>query len=173
MIQIEAETVESQQSNSKSTIFGWIRFILILAVLFFIFRFAVSITVINGESMEPTFEDNQMIMTNNLFYSPDKGDIILYRDDNGYNVIKRVIATQNDKVEIIDGITKVNDEPVQEEYKTGDSADMPPVVVQEGTYFVMGDNRTPGASLDSRSDAVGTIKKKDIIGKYLFKIYPF
>lgn len=123
--------------------------------------------------MSPTFDDNHIIMTNNLFFTPEKGDIILYRDQNGFDVIKRIIGMPHDQVEIKDGVTKVNGEELQESYKTGVSQDISPVTVEENSYFVMGDNRTPGASLDSRSSKVGTIAKEDIKGKYLFKIYPF
>lgn len=172
MIGIEAENYE-HKSEQKNSIIGWIKFILILIGLFLIFRFAIGITVINGQSMSPTFSNNNVIMTTNLFYTPEKGDIILYRDKNGFDVIKRVIATENDHVEIKDGVTKVNGEPLQEEYKTGVSQDMSKVVVDKNSYFVLGDNRAPGESLDSRSESVGTIEKVDIKGRYLFKLYPF
>ena len=62
---------------------------------------------------------------------------------------------------------------IQEEYKTGVSQDMSKVVVDENSYFVLGDNRSPGESLDSRNESVGTIAKADIKGRYLFKLYPF
>jgi len=172
VIGIEAESYE-HKSEQRNSIIGWIKFILILIGLFLIFRFAIGITVINGQSMSPTFSNNNVIMTTNLFYTPEKGDIILYRDENGFNVIKRVIAAENDHVEIKDGVTKVNGEPLQEDYKTGVSQDMSKVVVDKNSYFVLGDNRTPGESLDSRSESVGTIAKVDIKGKYLFKLYPF
>lgn len=171
MIGIEDE--KSTQKEQRNSIISWIKFILILVGIFLIFRFVIGITVINGQSMSPTFSNNNVIMTTNLFYSPEKGDIILYRDENGFDVIKRVIATENDHVEIKDGVTKVNGEPLQEEYKTGVSQDMSKVVVDENSYFVLGDNRSPGESLDSRNESVGTIAKADIKGRYLFKLYPF
>lgn len=171
MIGIEDE--KSTQKEQSNSIISWIKFILILVGIFLIFRFVIGITVINGQSMSPTFSNNNVIMTTNLFYSPEKGDIILYRDENGFDVIKRVIATENDHVEIKDGVTKVNGEPLQEEYKTGVSQDMSKVVVDENSYFVLGDNRSPGESLDSRNESVGTIAKADIKGRYLFKLYPF
>ncbi|MBU5467811.1 signal peptidase I [Virgibacillus sp. MSJ-26] len=171
MIGIEDE--KSTQKEQRNSIISWIKFILILVGIFLIFRFVIGITVINGQSMSPTFSNNNVIMTTNLFYSPEKGDIILYRDENGFDVIKRVIATENDHVEIKDGVTKVNGKPLQEEYKTGVSQDMSKVVVDENSYFVLGDNRSPGESLDSRNESVGTIAKADIKGRYLFKLYPF
>jgi len=170
---IGIEDEKSTQKEQRNSIISWIKFILILVGIFLIFRFVIGITVINGQSMSPTFSNNNVIMTTNLFYSPEKGDIILYRDENGFDVIKRVIATENDHVEIKDGVTKVNGEPLQEEYKTGVSQDMSKVVVDENSYFVLGDNRSPGESLDSRNESVGTIAKADIKGRYLFKLYPF
>ena len=41
----------------------------------------------------------------------------------------------------------------------------------EGRLFVMGDNR--GVSLDSRSEAVGTIDMDAIVGKVVIRLYPF
>src|SRR5690625_5346438 len=115
--------------------------------------------------MSPTFSNNNVIMTTNLFYTPEKGDIILYRDENGFNVIKRVIAAENDHVEIKDGVTKVNGEPLQEDYKTGVSQDMSKVVVDKNSYFVLGYNRTHGVSLDSSREYDRMIDILDIIYK--------
>ncbi|HLR52104.1 MAG TPA: signal peptidase I [Candidatus Avamphibacillus sp.] len=156
-----------------NSIISWIGFVLILVTLFLVFRYVITITIISGESMSPTLHDNDIILTNNLFFTPEKNDIILYRDSNGFDVIKRIIAMPNDEVEIKDGVVIVNGEPIEENYTNGESSDMPQITVAENTYFVMGDNRTPGASLDSRNSDIGPIDKEKVKGKLLVRLYPF
>jgi|SRR5690625_286535 len=156
-----------------NSVISWLVFALILVTLFLVFRYVITITIISGKSMSPTLHDSDVILTNNLFFTPEKNDIILYRDANGFDVIKRIIAMPNDEVEIKDGIVIVNGEPLEEDYINGESNDMPQVTVAEDTYFVMGDNRTPGASLDSRNSDIGPIAKEKVKGKLLVRLYPF
>ena len=151
---------------------SWIRFILILIVLVFIFRYVINMTIVSGKSMSPTLHDNDIILTNNMFYELERNDIIVFRDQNGFNVIKRIIALPRDKVEIIDGAVYINSEKINENYTTGTSNDLAEITVDDNSYFVMGDNRSPGASLDSRDQEVGTIPEEDVTGKMLIRLYP-
>ena len=45
-----------------------------------------------------------------------------------------------------------------------------PLVVEEGCVFVLGDNRI--RSKDSRSDEIGLIDKREILGKAIFLLLP-
>ena len=76
-------------------------------------------------------------------------------------------------MEIKEGDVYINGELLQEEYvaEQGLSGEMEAVTVPEGRLFVMGDNR--GVSLDSRSEAVGTIDMDAIVGKVVIRLYPF
>jgi signal peptidase I len=51
---------------------------------------------------------------------------------------------------------------------SGDSLD---VVVPEGNIFVLGDNRTPNGSSDSRE--WGMLPSEDIVGNVVLRLYPF
>jgi len=128
---------------------------------------------ISGNSMAPTIQNNDVIATSNLFYTLERNDIILFRDKNGFDVIKRIIAVPGDTVEIIGGAVLVNSEVVNEEFATGIPNDMALTTVVEDSYFVMGDNRTPGESLDARCSEVGLIPKERIKGEVFISLYSF
>src|SRR5690625_1340738 len=132
-----------------NSVISWLVFALILVTLFLVFRYVITITIISGKSMSPTLHDSDVILTNNLFFTPEKNDIILYRDANGFDVIKRIIAIPNDEEEIKDGIVIVNGEALEEDYINGESNDMPQLTVTKDTFVQLGDNRTPESIVDS------------------------
>ncbi len=170
---IENLKLEAPEKQRQNSILGWIRFSIMIALLFFIFRYAIGIEIISGYSMNPTIENRSILFTNKIFYTPGKGDIIVIQESHGYSIIKRIIGMPNDKVLINNGIIYVNDEPLKEKYTHGKSVDMSEVMVPEGEVFVIGDNRTPGESLDSRDPNVRTFSMKSIIGQAEFSIFPF
>ena len=65
-----------------------------------------------------------------------------------------MIGLPNDHVRIKDGIVYINQQVLDEPYIIGQSMDIDEVVVGTDSYFIMGDNRTPGESLDSRGRAL-------------------
>ena len=91
----------------------------------------------------------------------------------GADYIKRVIAVEGDTIDIRNGYVYVNDNMIDEPYVLQDGVTRQistamPYTVEEGMYFVMGDNR--GASRDSRT--IGTIDEDQIIGKASYRIWP-
>lgn len=91
----------------------------------------------------------------------------------GADYIKRIIAVEGDTVDIRDGYVYVNDVKLDEPYvlKEGVTRQIVtamPYTVEEGKYFVMGDNR--GASRDSRT--IGTIEEEQVLGKASYRIWP-
>ena len=169
---VEGKSVENEEQKKASWV-SWMVFLLTLVIIFIIFRFVIGIITISGNSMNPTLEDGDLLLTSNIFYTVDRNDIIVYHDENGFNVIKRVIGLPGDKIAIQDGIVSVNGKIVTEPYTIGLSNEMEEIIVPKESYFVIGDNRTPGESLDSRNDRVGSIDEKNINGKVMLSIFPF
>lgn len=129
--------------------------------------------------MTNTLQNNDLLLINRVVYkfqAPEYKDIVVLNTNvnNGEIFIKRVIGVSGDTVKIKDNKVYVNGTELDEKYirePMVNNTDME-VVVPEGKIFVMGDNRNN--SIDSRSLMVGMIDyKKDVIGKIMFRIFPF
>lgn len=153
-----------------------IAFLIIIVLVVFVFR---AVTV-DGDSMEPNFHDQDKIITTNIFYTPQKGDVVVVDKNNvlGKPIIKRVIAVAGDtvKYEYATGFVYVNGEKITEDYILADNSINPytsdiEMTVKDGYIFVMGDNRHN--SNDSRNSEIGQINVKNILGKAVLRIYPF
>ena len=137
--------------------------------------------VVVGDSMYDTLVsgDRLLVLSNLVYRQPKQGDIIVASKDsfrNGECIIKRVIATEGQEVDIdfITGTVYVDGQVLQEDYiysATLRAEGMEfPLVVDEGCVFVMGDNRMD--SMDSRDPEIGLIDEREILGKAFFLILP-
>ncbi len=128
---------------------------------------------VSGTSMEPTLEDQDIVILLNRS-GFETGDLIGFYYQNKL-LLKRVIAGPGDRVDIDeDGNVYVNDELLEEPYVTnqslGETDRNYPVQVPDDRYFVMGDNRA--TSIDSRSTSIGYIETDQIVGKVMLRIWP-
>lgn len=138
-------------------------------------------SVVEGKSMFPTLENGDHLIISDLFYTPKHGDIIVFEDYSTTlkkAVIKRIVGLPGDVVEIkAEGssyVVYVNGESVEEYQRKGESYDDYHTgrwEVAEGELFVLGDNHYD--STDSRHTGVGTISIDSVLGKVLFRFYPF
>ena len=153
----------------------------LLAAILIIFLLVFRVVIVSGPSMNNTLVDGDyLLLVNSLFYqNPKYGDIIVASKDsfkNGEPIIKRVIATEGQTVDIDfdTGVVYVDGEPLAEAYTTSlttlDEGVSFPLTVDEGCVFVMGDNRD--RSQDSRSPQIGQIDRRQIMGRAIFLFLP-
>ncbi len=155
--------------------------VLLIAVVVVVFLLFFRVVVVSGQSMNNTLLDGDyLLLISNLFYQePKQGDIIVASKgsfDNGAPIVKRVIATEGQVVNIDfeKGIVTVNGVPLDEPYILEPTVTWEgihfPLTVEEGCIFVMGDNRNN--SKDSRSPEIGLIDTREVLGKVIFLFLP-
>lgn len=158
--------------------------IVALAIALSINTFIFNITYVKGDSMNPSLKNKDRLIVKKygvvlniekykrgdivVFTSPAKGDSRLF--------IKRVIGLPGDKINIMEGRLYIDDKLIEETYIDegaftesliyGDD-----YLVSSDELFVVGDNRKPRASNDSRLFSGVTFK--DIKGKVVYRIFPF
>ncbi len=157
-----------------------------------VFMFIGRLTVVDGNSMNNTLHDGEVMVVSNLGYTPKQGDIVVFQSpDSTVNgaLVKRVIATEGQTVNIdfknwivtVDGepiaLDKEGNAHVEEYVNYIIGPDMSrgnrqyPHTVGKGKVFVMGDNRNN--SHDSRSLDIGDVDVRYIFGKVILRVQPF
>ncbi|MEG1312432.1 MAG: signal peptidase I [Romboutsia sp.] len=165
----------------KKEAIEWMKIIATALVFAFIITQFVRPTLVRGESMYPTLEENDYLIINRMSYKlgePKEGDIIVFStsllqdDGSPKDLVKRVIAVEGDHIKIEDSKVYVNEKLIKEPYiydnYTEGTIDM---VIPQDKVFAMGDNREK--SLDSRYEDVGLVNEKDIMGKVMIRLFPF
>jgi signal peptidase I len=174
-----------------------------LFLSFGIRTFVAEARYIPSSSMEPTLLINDRLIIEKMsyrFHEPKRGDVVVFAPtpalaENGYNeaFIKRIIGVPGDEVQLKDGQVLIENNPLKENYTSGDKTDLAypryldgitienksicgdqepflsgVVTIPEDSYLVLGDNRAN--SYDSR--CWGLVPKDKIIGRAFVRFWP-
>ena len=197
------EEMPKEKPRRVDTIFDFLEIcIFTLAGVFILMSFFFRYSIVDGGSMMNTLQHQERLILTNFLYTPECGDIVVVQDKSTVlkdPIVKRVIAVGGQTVKFtrtdvyVDGVKL--DEPYVytgdyvnpfgggDEYRYSvypsdalldlvvDSQDgvYYEILVPEGEIFVMGDHRNN--SKDSRE--IGTLHEEAIIGKAVYRFFPF
>ena len=204
--EIAASSVKSDRKEKRAreigsrgidTIFDFLELFIftlvgVLIATSFIFRHSV----VSGPSMMNTLQNNDKLIISDLFYEPEYMDIVVVQDYSAGitdPIVKRVIATEGDRVRVTPKAIYVNGKPLKEDdyiyidipsysypididavhFKDNDTlvhvkGQYYEFTVPENEIFIMGDHRND--SRDSRY--YGTVREDSVLGKVILRFYP-
>ncbi len=193
----QAGSFEAKPSHSAMHIIWELAKTVLIAVgvIIFVNTFIFQAYYVAGASMSPDFHDGDYLLINKIPMSLhsltsllgdksgpniNRGDVLVFKPPENKKLffIKRVLALPGERITLKAGVFTVynNEHPtgfvlheqyIDPHYKTQFEIDE---VVAPGNLFMVGDNRAPGASSDSRS--WGQLSEKDISGVAFFRLLP-
>ena len=173
--------------------------LILALIVFLVIQGSVRNFKVDGSSMVPNLESGQFLLVNKLVYfqldtsrlakvipfwdeespsthfaihPPRRGEVIVFRfpKDLSKDFVKRVIGLPGEEVEVVSGTPYIDGVPMVEPYlKSSDRSNSSALLLGDGEYFVMGDNRR--SSNDSRN--WGAVPEENILGKVWVAYWPF
>ena len=172
--------VPIKKNSFRQEAWETVRFLLIaFAIVIPIRIFVAQPFIVSGSSMDPTFQNGQYLIVDELSYNignPSRGDVIVFKypKNPSQYFIKRVIGLPGETVNIdATGHVSIKDKDgnsvaLKEPYVVYPSDQASSTTLGADQYFVMGDNRA--GSFDSR--AWGPVARNLIIGKAFLRLLP-
>jgi signal peptidase I len=166
----------------RRELIDWSKTIVSSAAVFLVMRATVveAYHVPTG-SMRPTIQEGERILGSKFYYrfwEPKTGDVVVFRTpevvhrleaERSSRLVKRLIATEGDVVQVKGGFVYVNGRALDEPYVAAPPRyEMPPVRVPPGHVFVLGDNRND--SLDGH--VWGFLPEKAILARAFLRYWP-
>lgn len=177
-----AELPDSPKLQGLAFIWETVKIVVIsLAIIIPIRYFLVQPFFVKGASMEPTFEDNDYILIDEISYrfkNPERGEVVVFRfpEDRSQFFIKRIIGMPEETIEIKDDKVVIHNKQnpagfeLNETYLDAGQHTIGSLQIKldPHEYFVMGDNRL--RSSDSRR--WGALNRSLITGRVFFRAWP-
>jgi signal peptidase I len=150
-----------------------ITYAIIIVTIVLIRIFLVTPVMVDGDSMNDTLLDNEVLILKKYDKSYKRFDVIVFKYKKD-KLIKRVIGLPGEHIKFVDNKLYVNNVLVREKMITKKTNDFDLInigykIIPDGYYFVMGDNRSD--STDGRH--FGLISEKDILGSTNLIVFPF
>ena len=153
---------------------------IIVICVAFVPKYVLQRTIVDGKSMMNTLKHGENLLVEKVSYhftDPGRFDVIVFyphgRESSDY-YIKRVIGLPGETVQIKGEDIYINDEKIEENFGKDPIVDPgraeKPIKLGDDEFFVLGDNRT--VSEDSRYEEVGPVKRENIEGRAILRIYP-
>jgi len=181
---VSDSTTDTKANKEASTGRQILETLIMIAIAFalaqFVKTYVVQPFVIPSGSMIPTIQLDNRVLAEKLTYrfsrGPQYGEIAVFRNPAGYPpiLIKRVIATQGQVVDLREGKVFINDDELSESYVHGlptlpeSPAIVYPYTVPDGHVWMMGDNRTNSG--DSRE--FGPVAVDQVMGRAFWTYWP-
>jgi signal peptidase I len=170
--------------KSKKWLREFLEVVLALVVLSFTSRPFVLAFRVEGTSMRPTLQDGQLLLVERASYwsadGPRRSDLVVFRDSSttepglsDRTLVKRLIGIPGDRIRIDAGTVLVNDQALEEPYRgepdiSSYPSDDGALVVPDGQFFVLGDNRLH--SSDSRQGWL--VQRDELVGRVWLSFWP-
>lgn len=142
--------------------------LLILAVLLSTYLLFYNTAQVSGPSMTPTFQNGDFILIQkSIKHIKNFDKVVVHSDILDKELCKRVIGLPGDTVIISNGVLRINNKVIKEDYlldQKWDDGTALNMKIADGEIFVMGDNRND--SMDSRN--LGTMKLSDVDGIIIY-----
>ena len=189
--EIKGSSPQKEKHSVLKGIIDYIElFVIAICVVLTLFSVAFRTCTVDGDSMNDTLIHQEVLIVSDLFYEPQREDIIVFHQtgnsifDKNYPLVKRVIGVAGDTVKIDFSTWEVtvtdkngNAVALDESYKKVDPnwphnlKGVHEFSVPEGTVFVLGDNRNH--SLDSTDQkSIGYVDTRRILGKVIIRVSP-
>ena len=181
----QTPAVQPTPARQEALAFVWevVKVIIIsLAIIVPIRYYLVQPFFVKGASMEPTFDDGNYILIDEISYrfrDPERGDIVVFRypQDPSQFFIKRVIALPGETLEVKANQITIYSRTRQNGLVLDETGYLSPqqqtigsfkLHLDDNDYFVLGDNRL--RSSDSR--IWGAVNRSLITGRVFFRAFP-